>query len=117
MSRVFVASRALMAAVSAAGKASSPSSPAASAAPKRGFQVPRPISPALRKFLGGPPSASRTDAMKKIWEHIKANDLQNPANKREINCDEKLKSIFNGKDKVEMMEIAKLLSPHFLKSN
>lgn len=43
--------------------------------------------------------------------------LQNPANKREINCDDKLKSLFAGKDKVGMMEIAKLLSPHFIKAN
>ena len=42
--------------------------------------------------------------------------LQNPANKKEINCDEKLKSIFEGKEKVGMMEIAKLLSPHFPKT-
>lgn len=42
--------------------------------------------------------------------------LQNPANKREIQCDEKLKTIFAGKDKVGMLEIAKLLSPHFIKT-
>lgn len=40
--------------------------------------------------------------------------MQNPANKREIRCDEKLKSIFEGKDTVGMMEIARLLKPHFL---
>ena len=42
--------------------------------------------------------------------------LQNPANKKEIFCDEKLKTIFEGKDKVGFTEIAKLLSNHFVKS-
>ncbi|KAJ0099558.1 hypothetical protein Patl1_22245 [Pistacia atlantica] len=41
---------------------------------------------------------------------------KNPANKREIRCDEKLKSIFNGRDTVGFLEIAKLLSQHFVKS-
>ncbi|XP_071721294.1 upstream activation factor subunit UAF30-like isoform X2 [Rutidosis leptorrhynchoides] len=57
-----------------------------------------PISPALSDFLGVPESA-RTDAVKKIWEYIKLHQLQNPTNKREIICDEKLKTIFDGKDK------------------
>ena len=43
--------------------------------------------------------------------------MQNPANKREINCDAKLKAIFDGRDKVGMLEIARLLSPHFIKTN
>ncbi|KAG6474640.1 hypothetical protein ZIOFF_068578 [Zingiber officinale] len=40
---------------------------------------------------------------------------ENPANKQEIRCDEKLKTIFDGKDKVGMLEMGKLLNPHFLK--
>lgn len=43
--------------------------------------------------------------------------MQNPSNKREIKCDTKLKSIFDGRDKVGMFEISKLISPHFLKPN
>ena len=42
--------------------------------------------------------------------------VQNPMNKREIICDEKLKTIFEGKDKVGFLEIAKLLAPHFVKT-
>lgn len=42
---------------------------------------------------------------------------QNPTNKREIFCDEKLKSIFDGKDKVGFLEIGKLLSRHFIKTS
>eukprot|EP00262_Sarcandra_glabra_P007968 TRINITY_DN21128_c0_g1_i1.p2 TRINITY_DN21128_c0_g1~~TRINITY_DN21128_c0_g1_i1.p2 ORF type:complete len:132 (+),score=20.09 TRINITY_DN21128_c0_g1_i1:138-533(+) len=75
-----------------------------------------PVSPAMGKFLGVP-QISRTDAVKKIWEYIKLHQLQNPANKREIRCDEKLKTIFDGRDKVGFLEIAKLLSHHFVKTN
>jgi upstream activation factor subunit UAF30 len=41
--------------------------------------------------------------------------LQNPADKREIICDERLKTILGNRDKVGMMEIAKLITPHFIK--
>jgi len=37
---------------------------------------------------------SRPQVVKKIWEYIKANDLQDPADKRQIRCDEKLQSVF-----------------------
>jgi upstream activation factor subunit UAF30 len=42
--------------------------------------------------------------------------LQNPSKKSEINCDATLKSLFGGRDKIGMMEVSKLLSPHFLKN-
>nr|XP_043612992.1 upstream activation factor subunit UAF30-like [Erigeron canadensis] len=74
-----------------------------------------PVSPSLAEFFGAP-EVSRTDAMKKVWVYIKENNLQNPSNKKEILCDAKLKTIFNGKDQVGFLEIAKLLSPHFVKS-
>ncbi|KAM0052406.1 putative transcription regulator SWI/SNF-BAF60b family [Helianthus debilis subsp. tardiflorus] len=80
-----------------------------------GILKPSPISPALAQFLGVSESA-RTDAVKKIWEYIKSNELQNPTNKKEIICDEKLKTIFDGKDRVGFLEIAKLLAPHFVKT-
>ncbi|XP_042479695.1 upstream activation factor subunit UAF30-like [Macadamia integrifolia] len=75
-----------------------------------------PVSPTMCQFLGVS-EASRTDAVKKIWDYIKLNSLQNPANKREIRCDEKLKTIFDGKETVGFLEIGKLLSPHFVKTN
>uniref|UniRef100_A0A0E0G0L1 DM2 domain-containing protein n=1 Tax=Oryza nivara TaxID=4536 RepID=A0A0E0G0L1_ORYNI len=126
--RVFRGCRFLMAA--AGGKRPASASASASAAgakvtkteaalakEKRGIMQPVPVSDALSRFAGGAPEMSRAGAVKLIWNHIKANGLQNPANKREINCDDKLKSLFAGKDKVGMMEIAKLLSPHFIKAN
>ncbi|GKU96034.1 hypothetical protein SLEP1_g9314 [Rubroshorea leprosula] len=82
---------------------------------KNGIMKPIPVSPQLGSFLGAS-EASRADAVKKIWEYIKLHNLQNPANKREICCDEKLKTIFEGKDKVGFLEMNKLLSQHFVKS-
>ncbi|GLJ29820.1 hypothetical protein SUGI_0588860 [Cryptomeria japonica] len=78
-----------------------------------GITQPRPISPAMQKFLGVP-EIPRTKAIKKIWEYIKENNLQDPANRREILCDESLKSIFDGRERVNFLEIARLMGPHFL---
>lgn len=89
-----------------------------STGPKKltGILKPMPISPALSEFVGASES-SRTEAVKKVWEHIKANNLQNPADKKVIFCDERLKTIFDGKDEVGFIEIAKLLSKHFVKAS
>ncbi|MBA0647024.1 hypothetical protein Goklo_014937 [Gossypium klotzschianum] len=74
-----------------------------------------PVSPALGQFLGAQ-QASRTEAVKQIWSYIKSQNLQNPNNRKEIFCDEKLKTIFNGKEKVGFLEIGKMLTPHFVKT-
>ncbi|XP_060207844.1 protein TRI1-like [Lycium barbarum] len=80
-----------------------------------GIVKPQAVSPALANFLGTN-EASRTHAVKKVWEYIRSHNLQNPANKREIHCDDKLKTIFDGKDKVGFLEIARLLTQHFQKA-
>ncbi|MED6142910.1 hypothetical protein PIB30_002204 [Stylosanthes scabra] len=80
-----------------------------------GIQKVVPVSSELGSFLGAP-EVSRTHAVKRVWEYIKLQNLQNPSNKKEIFCDDKLKTIFDGKDKVGFTEIARLLSNHFLKS-
>jgi len=54
----------------------------------------------------------RGQVVKKLWEYIKKNDLQNPQNKRNILADEKLKVIFGGKGEVTMFEMTKLVSAH-----
>lgn len=79
-----------------------------------GITQPRPISPAMQKFLGVS-EIPRTKAIKKIWEYIKEKDLQDPANRREIVCDENLKSIFGGRERVGFLEISGLMKPHFIK--
>ena len=53
----------------------------------------------------------RTEIIKKIWDYIKKNNLQNPQNKREIMADEKLQAVF-GKNRVTMFEMNKHLAQH-----
>ena len=48
---------------------------------------------------------------KKIWEYIKKHDLQDAANRRNINADDKLKKLF-GKDQVSMFELTKIVNGH-----
>jgi chromatin remodeling complex protein RSC6 len=54
----------------------------------------------------------RTEVTKKIWDYIKKNKLQDSANKRMINADDKLKPIFGGKRQVSMFEMTKLVNAH-----
>ncbi|KAL3621096.1 hypothetical protein CASFOL_036008 [Castilleja foliolosa] len=81
----------------------------------RGIMKPRRVSPEMQAFLGGVPEIARTQALKEIWAYIKQHNLQDSADKKVIICDEKLKSIFGGRDRVGFLEIAGLISPHFLK--
>ena len=58
----------------------------------------------------GTGKVTRGEVVKKVWDYIKANKLQNPANKREIVADAKLKPVFGGKDRVTMFEMNKHLA-------
>ncbi len=69
------------------------------------------LSPELEAVVGKGPM-SRGQVVKKLWEYIKGKNLQNPANKRNILADEKLKVIFGGKGEVTMFEMTKLVSAH-----
>jgi len=51
---------------------------------------------------------SRPQTVKKIWEYIKARDLQDPTDKRQIRCDEKMQLVFK-QDKVHMFTMNKIL--------
>src|SRR5438552_8595148 len=63
----------------------------------------------------GSGKVTRGEVVSKIWDYIKKNNLQNPANKREILADAKLKPVFGGKDKVSMFEMNKHLAGHLKK--
>lgn len=76
-----------------------------------GFNKPMNLSAELSAVVGKGPIA-RGEVVKKLWEYIKKNDLQNPANKRNIFADDKLRPLFGGKDEVNMFEMTKLVSPH-----
>jgi upstream activation factor subunit UAF30 len=53
----------------------------------------------------------RTEIVKKIWDYIKKNGLQDKKNKRMINADAKLRGLF-GKDQISMFDLAKVVSKH-----
>jgi DNA topoisomerase-3 len=59
----------------------------------------------------GPEPVARTQVIKKLWDYIKANGLQDAADKRSINADAKLLPVF-GKPKVTMFELAGIAGKH-----
>lgn len=65
-------------------------------------------SAALAAVIGAE-ALPRTEVTKKLWDYIKAHNLQNPANKRNILCDAKLEAVM-GKKEVTMFEMTKLVS-------
>ena len=81
--------------------------------PNAAFMAPLTPSKALADVIGAKPLA-RTEAVKKVWDYIKKNGLQDKKNKREINADAKLKAVLK-KDKVTMFDLAKLLSKNLSK--
>ena len=76
----------------------------------KGLAKPMNLSPELQAVVGAGPMP-RTEVTKALWVYIKANNLQDPNNKRDIIADEKLQKVF-GKDKVNMFEMTKLVSAH-----
>src|SRR5450830_550320 len=67
-------------------------------------------SAALAAVIGAEPVA-RPAVIKKLWDYIKANNLQDTTNKRAINADAKLREVF-GKDQVTMFELAGIVGKH-----
>lgn len=86
------------------------------AAPKKAgkanpaFMAPLTPSDTLAAVVGSKP-LPRTEIVKKVWDYIKANNLQDANNKRMINADDKLKPLF-GKDQISMFELAKVVNQH-----
>src|SRR5215218_905597 len=72
----------------------------------------KPLQPSkeLAAVVGSKP-LPRPEVVSKVWDYIKKNNLQNPANKREIMADDKLRAMF-GKDSVSMFEMNKHLAQH-----
>ena len=79
--------------------------------PNAAFMKPLTPSAALAAVIGSSPMP-RTDVTKKVWDYIKKHKLQDSVNKRNINADDKLKAVFNGKKTVSMFEMTKLISGH-----
>ena len=79
--------------------------------PNAAFMAPLNASPALAEVIGSKP-LPRTEIVKKIWDYIKKNNLQDKKNRRMINADAKLKEVFGGKAQISMFELAKIINNH-----
>jgi upstream activation factor subunit UAF30 len=76
--------------------------------PNPAFMIPLTPSPALAEVIGNK-AVPRTEIVKRIWDYIKKNNLQDKKNRRMINADAKLRPVF-GKDQVSMFELAKIVN-------
>lgn len=90
----------------------------APAAKKAATKTPRKATPGsglkpsaeLAAVIGGE-AVARTEVIKKVWDYVKANGLQDAANKRAINADAKLLPVF-GKPQITMFELAGIVGKH-----
>jgi len=95
----------------AARKPAKAKKPAAKRKPNAAFMKPMNISSTLASVIGSNPMP-RTEVTSKLWGYIKKNNLQDKANRRMINADDKLREVFGGKRQVSMFEMTKLVSKH-----
>jgi chromatin remodeling complex protein RSC6 len=79
--------------------------------PNAAFMKPVMPSAALAEVVGSK-AMPRTEITKKLWQYIKKHGLQDKKNKRNINADDALKTVFGGKKTVSMFEMTKLVSKH-----
>ena len=99
----------------AAKKVAAKKAPAAKVAKPKVARVAKPgsglkPSEALAAVIGSE-AVARTQVIKKLWDYIKAENLQDSANKRNINADAKLLAVF-GKPQVTMFELAGIVGKH-----
>ena len=76
--------------------------------PNAAFMAALNPSSTLAEVIGNKPMP-RTEIVKKIWDYIKKNNLQDKKNRRMINADGKLKPLF-AKDQISMFDLAKIVS-------
>lgn len=88
-----------------------PAKKAAKRKPNAAFMKPMQPSAQLAAVVGNSPMP-RTEVTKKLWAYIKRKGLQDAKERRMINADDALKPIFNGKTKVSMFDMTKLVNKH-----
>ncbi|MFM7217129.1 MAG: SWIB/MDM2 domain-containing protein [Flavobacteriales bacterium] len=95
----------------AAKKAAKKSTGKTKRKPNAAFMKPMTPGVALHPIVGNKP-IPRTEVTKKLWAYIKKNKLQDAKERRNINADDNLKKVFNGKKTVNMFEMTKLVNKH-----
>jgi upstream activation factor subunit UAF30 len=98
-----------MAAKKTAKKAPAKKSAGAKRKPNAAFMKEMQPSAALAEIVGSKP-LPRTEVVKKLWQYIRKNNLQDAKERRMINADDKLKAVFGGKKQVSMFEMTKLVN-------
>lgn len=78
----------------------------------------RPVQPddKLAVIVGSKP-LPRSELTKKLWDYIKKNKLQDAKKRTQINADDSLKPVLNGKSQVSMFEMTKLVNGHIKASS
>ncbi|XP_010539556.1 PREDICTED: uncharacterized protein LOC104813595 [Tarenaya hassleriana] len=73
------------------------------------------LSESLAKFFAtGETEMVETEVMKRVWEHIKLNHLEDPSNPMAIQCDEKLRDLL-GCESISAVGINEMLRRHMYK--
>ncbi|KAF9934475.1 hypothetical protein FBU30_001968 [Linnemannia zychae] len=88
-----------------------------------GFNRPYAISDTLYNVIGiygevgpsGRVEMPRHQVVKYLWSYIKDNNLQDEKDKREINCDQRMKALF-GQDKINCFSMNKYIGNHLIKT-
>jgi chromatin remodeling complex protein RSC6 len=73
----------------------------------------RPVRPdeKLAEIVGAE-AQPRTELTKRVWDYIRTHNLQDTVDRRMINADAKLAEVLDGKQKVSMFELTKLVNKH-----
>ncbi|EQL31132.1 hypothetical protein BDFG_06445 [Blastomyces dermatitidis ATCC 26199] len=74
-----------------------------------GFHKPLTLSPTLSTLLGGEITLSRPQTVKKVWQYIRENSLQDPSDRRQILCDDLMRAVFK-QDRIHMFTMTKILN-------
>ncbi len=74
------------------------------------LQKPVQLSSELENVVGKGPM-TRAQVTSKVWEYIKANNLQDSKDKRQINPDAKLGAVI-GKEQISMFKMTAAVSKH-----
>jgi upstream activation factor subunit UAF30 len=79
--------------------------------PSAAFMKPVQPDEKLAEIIGHDP-IPRTEVTRRLWDYIRGRNLQDPSNKTFIKTDDKLKQVLDGKDRVSMFEMTKLVFRH-----
>ncbi len=73
----------------------------------------KPVQPdeKLAEIIGNQ-AVPRVEITRKLWDYIRCHDLQDPVNKTFIKAEDKLKQVLDGKERVSMFEMTKLVFNH-----